>query len=74
MYESPFRIGKLLGELANLDPGRRICLGRELTKIHEQVVVGTAAELAALVGIQGEGSIPEKGEFALLVDGRSSEP
>ena len=74
LYESPFRIAKLLGELAELDPGRRFCLGRELTKIHEQVVVGTAAELAALAGALGEGSIPEKGEFALLVDGRNSEP
>ncbi|MCX7027551.1 MAG: 16S rRNA (cytidine(1402)-2'-O)-methyltransferase [Spirochaetes bacterium] len=73
LYESPFRIGKLLGELAALDPGRRICLGRELTKIHEQVLVGTAAELAALVGVQGIVTIPEKGEFALLVDGRTSE-
>jgi 16S rRNA (cytidine1402-2'-O)-methyltransferase len=74
LYESPYRVGKLLGELAELDSGRKVCLGRELTKIHEQIVVGTAAELAALVGAQGEGSIPEKGEFALLVDGRAAEP
>ena len=74
IYESPFRVGKLLGELAELEPGRRVCLGRELTKIHEQVVVGTAAELAALIGTQTVDSIPEKGEFALLVDGRSQDP
>jgi 16S rRNA (cytidine1402-2'-O)-methyltransferase len=74
LYESPFRAAKLLGELAELEPGRMVCLGRELTKIHEQVVVGTASELASRIGAQGEGAIPEKGEFAILVDGRAAEP
>ena len=72
LYESPFRIKKLLGELASLAPSRRACIGRELTKLHEQILVGTAAELAALIGAEGLPSIPEKGEFALLVDGRDS--
>lgn len=72
IYESPFRIRKLLGDLAELEPGRRLCLGRELTKVHEQILVGSATELAALVGAEGPGSIPEKGEFALLVDGRGA--
>lgn len=74
MYESPFRIGKLLKEIAELEPARRLCLGRELTKIHEQVVIGTAAELAEKTG--SGCPIPEKGEFTILVSsqaGRSGE-
>ncbi|MCE5256184.1 MAG: 16S rRNA (cytidine(1402)-2'-O)-methyltransferase [Spirochaetaceae bacterium] len=46
IYESPFRIAKLMRELAELAPGRMVCIGRELTKIHEEVCVGTALELA----------------------------
>ena len=78
LYESPFRIKKLLAELATLDPQRRICIGREMTKIHEQILVGSAKELALRIG-EGEGAatgaqtIPEKGEFAILVDGREIE-
>jgi len=71
LYESPYRISKLLAELASLAPSRRICLGREMTKIYEQVIVGTAAELSALVGVASIPAIPEKGEFAILVEGRN---
>ena len=71
LYESPFRIAKLLADLASLDPDRPLCLGRELTKIHEQIVVGSAADLAARLGGNEGALIPEKGEFALLVSGRS---
>lgn len=47
-FESPFRIGKLLGEMAELFGDRRIALIREATKIHEEVLRGTAAEIAAM--------------------------
>lgn len=71
LYESPFRIAKLLADLAVLDPDRRVCLGRELTKIHEQIVEGSAAELASRFSAGASEAIPEKGEFALLVAGKS---
>jgi 16S rRNA (cytidine1402-2'-O)-methyltransferase len=71
LYESPFRIAKLIADIAGLAPARQVCIGRELTKIHEQIVVDSAVALAARFA-GGEGlPIPEKGEFAILVAGRS---
>jgi 16S rRNA (cytidine1402-2'-O)-methyltransferase len=70
LYESPYRVVKLIRDIAEMDPGRKICIGRELTKIHEQILVGSAADLVLRFGgIEGN-NIPEKGEFAVLVDGR----
>ena len=45
-FESPRRVGASLAVLAALDPGRPVAVCRELTKLHEEVVRGTAAELA----------------------------
>jgi 16S rRNA (cytidine1402-2'-O)-methyltransferase len=45
-FESPRRLPATLAALAELDPGRLVVVCRELTKIHEEVVRGTAAELA----------------------------
>jgi 16S rRNA (cytidine1402-2'-O)-methyltransferase len=47
IYESPHRLADLLADLAALAPGARVVVARELTKMHEQIVRGTAAELAA---------------------------
>ncbi|MDQ6607564.1 MAG: 16S rRNA (cytidine(1402)-2'-O)-methyltransferase, partial [Actinomycetota bacterium] len=51
-----------LAILAALDPERPVAVCRELTKIHEEVVRGTAAELAARYA-----SAPPKGEVVLVV-------
>jgi 16S rRNA (cytidine1402-2'-O)-methyltransferase len=45
-YESPRRLGALLAAVAEAEPGRPVAVGRELTKLHEEVVRGTASELA----------------------------
>ena len=45
LYESPHRILKLLKELSLLGEQRRVVIARELTKIHEEVVSGTPAEV-----------------------------
>jgi 16S rRNA (cytidine1402-2'-O)-methyltransferase len=45
-YESPRRLAATLTLLAEIDPERPVAVARELTKIHEEVVRGTAAELA----------------------------
>lgn len=45
-YESPQRLPTTLALLAQLDPQRPVAVCRELTKLHEEVVRGTAAELA----------------------------
>lgn len=45
-FESPRRLAASLALLAELDPARPAAVCRELTKIHEEVVRGPAAELA----------------------------
>ena len=62
LYESPYRIEKLLGELEEVFPGRAVVLARELTKKFEEHLRGTPAELLALVKRR-----PLKGEFVVLV-------
>ena len=48
LYESPNRVGKLMADLAAAAGGeRRVCVARELTKVHEEVWRGTLAEAAA---------------------------
>lgn len=47
VYESPYRTGDLLADLAAIAPDARVVVARELTKVHETFVRGTATELAA---------------------------
>ena len=48
-FESPHRIAKTLPELAEIvGPEAQIAIVREATKLHEEVLRGTAAELAEL--------------------------
>ncbi len=65
MYESPHRIVKLLADIVGVDPERRVCVGREMTKIYEEFLVGTAAEVHGILAARPE----VKGEIALLVSG-----
>jgi len=67
LYESPFRICKLLGDLADLDSKRYICVGREMTKVHEEYVRGTAEEIFAFFAKKER----QMGEFALYVAGHN---
>jgi 16S rRNA (cytidine1402-2'-O)-methyltransferase len=46
-FESPRRVAASLAVLATIDPERPVAVCRELTKLHEEVVRGTAAEVAA---------------------------
>ena len=46
-YEAPHRIRETLADLAEVLGTRRLVLGRELTKIHETVVRGSATEILA---------------------------
>ena len=64
-YESPHRIEKALASLAEvLDPKRRVLVMRELSKMHEQVVEGSAEEVAAhFTANPGE----VRGEFVVIV-------
>ena len=61
-YESPHRVEATFEELAQMAPERKLCFARELTKLHEEVVIGTAQEL--LMHFKNH---PPRGEFVLLI-------
>ena len=63
VYESPRRAAETLARIAEVMPGRRVALVRELTKLHEEVVRGEAAELAAEVAARGE----VRGECVIVI-------
>lgn len=62
LYESPFRIQRLVEELTVALPEREVVLARELTKKFEEFLRGRPAELAARLVER-----PRKGEFVVLV-------
>ncbi len=64
-YESTHRILKLLEEIETRQPERRILICKELTKMHERVLSGTAREL--LTQIELDPSL-QKGEFVLICE------
>lgn len=71
-YESPNRLVAALAAVAEVLPTRRVTVCRELTKLHEEVACGTAAELHdAFAQRAEEGGI--KGEIVLVIDGPAAE-
>lgn len=69
LYESPYRIEKLLGELADLYPDHRVVLARELTKRFEEFLRGSARQLLAETKVRSW-----KGEFVVLIGGVEASP
>jgi 16S rRNA (cytidine1402-2'-O)-methyltransferase len=65
--ESTHRIMKALASLGELQPAARVYLARELTKLHEELLVGSAAKLLARLEAE---PVKQKGEFVVLVDTR----
>jgi len=65
LYESPHRVEQTLEEIAKRFPDRPMAVGRELTKIHEEVIRGTASEI--LESLQVRGAV--RGEFVLMIAG-----
>jgi 16S rRNA (cytidine1402-2'-O)-methyltransferase len=61
-FESPRRVAGSLAALAAVDPERTVAVCRELTKVHEEVVRGTAASLA-----ERYAEAPPRGEVVLVV-------
>jgi 16S rRNA (cytidine1402-2'-O)-methyltransferase len=69
-YEAPHRIAdSLLDVEAVLGAGRRVVLAREITKLHEEFLRGTVAEVRAAVAAR-EGL---RGEMVLLVAGATGD-
>ena len=62
LYESPYRVGDLLADLAAVAPTARVVVARELTKLHEEFVRGTAAELMLLYAEKAP-----KGEVTVVI-------
>lgn len=67
LYESPYRIVKLLSDIADIDAERYVIVGRELTKLHEEFIMGSAFEV--LQNLRERTSI--KGEFSVFIAGRT---
>lgn len=62
-FESTHRIMKTLEALATLYPEATLFIGRELTKLHEEMLVGTPAEI---IDILEHEPVRQKGEFTVL--------
>lgn len=65
VYEAPHRVQALLALLGELAPEARVAACRELTKRHEETVVGDAETVAAAVA-------GPRGEFTFVVSGVST--
>jgi 16S rRNA (cytidine1402-2'-O)-methyltransferase len=62
-FESPYRVRKSLAIIAEVLHGRHVTVARELTKLHEQVLRGSASEVLVALGD------PPRGEFTLVISG-----
>jgi len=62
IYESPYRVADLLADLAAVAPAAKVAVARELSKMHEEIVRGSADELAARFA-----KSPTKGEVTVVV-------
>ena len=62
-FDSPYRVLKSLAVIAEVLPGRHLTVGRELTKLHEEVLRGTAGEVRSALGDRA------RGEFTLVISG-----
>lgn len=63
-YESPHRLQKALESLSLVCPDKYVVVAKELTKVHEQVVRGTAVEVLEYF-IQNPDRV--RGEFVVIV-------
>lgn len=63
LYASPYQVVKVIKDIGEVYPGKQICAVKELTKINEQKLIGSAAELVSRLGDTDK----IKGEFAVLI-------
>lgn len=62
MYEAPHRIEKMLQSCLDVLGDRHICIGRELTKVHEEFIRGTISEILPIAS-------ELKGEMVVVIEG-----
>jgi len=65
LLEASHRIERLLEQLVEVFPNNRIVVAKELTKSHENFLIGMAAEL---IGQFKQDPALSKGEFVVLID------
>ncbi len=63
LFESPFRIHKLVDEITLLDSDRKIVIARELTKVYEEFIRGTSQEVSDFLNNR-----KLKGECVVIID------
>jgi len=61
-FESPKRVAAILNEIATRDPARQIAICREMSKLYEHTIVGTATELATHATLD-----PFRGEITMVI-------
>jgi 16S rRNA (cytidine1402-2'-O)-methyltransferase len=61
MFETPHRLPRCLEELSQAMPEREVAVMRELTKLHEEVLRGTATEILRIL------SRPVRGEIVMVL-------
>ena len=66
-YESPHRILKIIQDLSDLNPESMVVIGREMTKMFEEYISGTAENVLHKL----EKHVTLKGEFAVIVAGKT---
>ncbi len=67
-FEAPHRLTATLADLGQTLGNRRICVARELTKVHEEILRGTVEELARHFA-----TVTPKGEITLVIAGAGAE-
>lgn len=73
-YESPNRLVSALSSICQVFPLRTMAVCRELTKMHEEIVRGSVAEVYAVFAErESERGAGIKGEIVLVIDGPSAE-
>lgn len=64
LYEAPHRIDESLADIESVLGNRRVCVARELTKLHETIEVGLVSEVRERIN--------PRGEFVLVIEGAST--
>lgn len=65
VFESPFRVEKLLRDISEIDGERLLVVGRELTKVYEQILFDSAQNVLNYFS----GMTKIKGEFVIFISG-----
>jgi 16S rRNA (cytidine1402-2'-O)-methyltransferase len=71
VYEAPTRVPATLAAIGATAPDRAVCLAREITKLHEEFLTGTAREVAEQLASRAERL---RGECVIVVAGAGETP